>query len=322
MKRISIIIPCYNEQESLPIYFNEVDKVLPAIKDYSVEFILVNDGSKDKTLDIMNDLYTKRNDITIVNLSRNYGQNPALSAGLEASQSDYVILMDSDLQDPVTLLPEVAKKFAEGYDVVNLHRADRKKDTAFKRNTAGFFYRFINKIEGKEVIPENVNCFRGFSRRVVDEILKMSEKDRYLLHEIPLVGFKTAFIDFTREERSAGQSKYTLSKLVSYALDNISAGTKAPLYAPIKYGVFSFMFNCFAALALTVFYVLCMPEVNILGGFFVVQPLFYLFWIFTVTSLIISVIGVLGVYLHNILVNTRNRPCYLIDEIRRHEEKE
>ena len=322
MKSISIVIPCYNEEQTLPIYFKAVDEVLPQIKDYQVDFVLVNDGSKDNTLSVMNDIYLERNDVTIVNLSRNYGQNAAFTAGLKASKGDYVITMDSDLQDPVTLLPAIAEKFTEGYDAVAPHRSNRQKDSFFKRKTAAMFYSFINKIEGKHIIQENVNCFRGMSRKVVDKILELTESDRYLLHEVPLIGFKTCMLNFTREARSAGESKYTLKKLVNYALGNISAGTSNPLYVPIKFGAFSSFCTFFASLIMTVFYVLCYPTIGILGEFTLVQTLFFVSIISFSTSLIIFFIGVLGIYLHNILINTRNRPTYIIDTIRRPEDKE
>ena len=167
MKSISIILPCYNEEEALPLYFQNVDPIIKEIKDYNFNFILVNDGSKDKTLEVMNELYQKRDDIEIVNLARNFGQNPAIYAGLSVCDSDFTIVMDADLQDPVELIKTITEKFSEGYDVVSPHRANRKSDTWFKRTTAGLFYKFVNAIEGKKVIPENVNAFRGVSRRVV-----------------------------------------------------------------------------------------------------------------------------------------------------------
>lgn len=320
-KRISVIIPCYNEEKSLPLYFKAVDPVLLEIKDYDVDFVLVNDGSKDKTLKVMEDLYQSRNDITIVSLSRNYGQNPAFSAGLKVCRGDYAIMMDSDLQDPVTLLPKIAEKFTEGYEVVNPHRSDRTTDSAFKKDSAGFFYRFLNRLEGRKVIPENVNCFRGISRRAIDAINELTEKDRYLLSEVPLVGFKTCYIDFKREERSAGESKYNLKKMVKYALDNISSATAAPLYLPIKFGVFFTFLFLFTSVILTVFYFLSRFGVLATSS----SDIFALFmlasYIFLGLSILLDFLGLVAIYQHNILINTRNRPTYIIDFVKRHEEK-
>lgn len=321
MKTVSIIIPCYNEETVLPIYFEAVDKVIAGIEGFQVDFILVNDGSKDKTLDVMKELYRKRNDVNIVNLSRNFGQNPALTAGLASSTSDYVIMMDADLQDPVTMIPKICAKFAEGFEVVNPHRASRQTDTSFKRNTAAFFYRFTNSLEGREILPANVNCFRGLSRRAVDVIMALPEKDRLLVNEIPLVGFKTCQIDFEREKRKAGKSKYNIKKMINYAFDIISSGTTKPLYLPIKVGAVSSGVFFLSSLLLMIFYFL--GHYGVLS--FDVAPLA----LFTVISFVLFgiavllfFIGLLSIYLHNILINTRDRPTYCIDYIYRKEEKE
>lgn len=320
MKTISVILACYNEEESLPIYFKAVDPVIAELKDYKLEFVLVNDGSKDKTLEVMTKLYEERNDVTIVNESRNNGQNAAFSAGLASCSGDYAIMMDADLQDPVTMIPKIAEKFKEGYEVVNPHRVDRRKDSQFKRNTAGMFYKIINKLEGKKVIPENVNCFRGISRRAIDAINALTEKDRYILSEVPLVGYKTCFIDFAREERQAGESKYNLKKMVRYALDNMSSATSSPLYMPIKFGGATAIFWCFVALCMTALYIV--SYLGYMPGYEPIKVTMILSFLFLALSIIICFIGLLGVYLHNILINTRNRPTYIIDFVKRQEDKE
>jgi glycosyltransferase involved in cell wall biosynthesis len=313
MKTVSIILPCYNEEEALPRYFDAVDKVLPSIHDYQVNFILVNDGSKDKTLEVMNSLYQQRTDVTVCSLSRNFGQNAAFTAGLEVSKGDYCIMMDSDLQDPVTLIPEILEKFSQGYDVVNAHRADRSSDTAFKRDTAGLFYKIINKLEGKKVIPENVNCFRGISRKVVDKILALSEKDRCLLSEVPLIGYKTVYIDFTRDKRTAGKSKYSFRKLVRYALDNMSNITSRPLYAPAVFGGFMFVLSFLFSIVMTVLYILSYPSIHVIPAHEVYMVLLIIGVLFIGIGFLSCMIGILGIYLHNILINTRNRPNHIID---------
>jgi glycosyltransferase involved in cell wall biosynthesis len=315
MKLLSIVIPCFNEEEALPIYFDAVDKVLPEItkKDWEIEFVLINDGSRDKTLQVMEDLHNKRNDISYISLSRNFGQTAALSAGLSKARGELIIMMDVDLQDPVSLIPQMVEKYEEGYDVINAHRVDRSSDSSFKRNSASFFYEFINKLEGREVIPQNVNCFRGLSRRAVNEIVNLSEKDKLLLSEMSLIGYKNCYLDFKREERVAGVSKYSLKKLISYALDNISAGTTAPLYIPIKLGVFGCCFFFIAALAMTICYILSCNNVMNPGYIIYFQPCLILSWVFFGINIIIGFIGLLGVYMHNILINTRNRPAFIID---------
>ncbi len=320
MKTISVIIACYNEEESLPLYFEAVDKIIPTMKDYLLEFILVNDGSKDNTLQVMEKLNRERNDVIICSLSRNYGQNAAFSAGLKVSKGDYCIMMDSDLQDPVELIPQIAAKFDEGYDVVNPHRVDRSKDSTFKRDTAGLFYKIINKLEGKKVIPENVNCFRGISRKVVDHIVNLTEKDRCILSEVPLVGYKTTYIDFTRQERKAGKSKYNLKKMVLYALDNMSNITSRPLYLVAMIGGLITIFSLFSIVIMTIFFALSYPSVRILGGHEICLILFILSFVSLGVGIVVDFIGVISIYLHNILVNTRNRPTYIIDFVKEKEE--
>ncbi len=322
-KKVSIILPCYNEEQALPYYFEAVDPVIKNITDYSFEFVLVNDGSKDNTLEVMNDLYNKRNDIVVVSLSRNFGQNPAFSAGLKVCSGDYAILMDSDLQDPVTLISDICNKFSEGYEVVNPHRADRKTDSLIKRKTAGMFYRFINKIEGKNVAPENVNCFRGLSRRVIDEINALEEKDRQIRTEVPYVGYKTCQLDFRREKRSAGDSKYNMSKMFNLAFDNISSTTAKPLYYPIKFGAIMGGITLLSSIGLTIWYIIYLFYNNFfeISVGYTLQIVSIISWILFGVNVIIFFIGIIGIYLHNILINTRNRPNHIIDIIKRPEDK-
>lgn len=321
MKLVSIILPCYNEEESLPLYFNAVDKILPDIKDYTFEFILVNDGSKDKTFEVMNDLYEKRNDVTIVNESRNFSQNPAISAGLKTAKGDFAIIMDVDLQDPVELIKLICDKFTEGYEIVNPHRASRKEDSYFKRTTAGIFYKFVNKIEGKHIIPENVNCFRGLSRRALDLLLELPENDRYYVSLIPVIGLKSCTLDFVRQKREAGKSKYNISKLFTHAFNIISTSTLNPLYFPIKFGFVSSFLNGFVSLVLLILTLLSYNNVIPSSCFIYLLIAFMIFLVFFAISLVIFFIGINSLYLHNIVINTRRRPDTIISEVKRHEDK-
>lgn len=314
MKKVSVVLPCYNEQESLPLYFASVDPVLAKIKDYVFDFVLVNDGSKDKTLEVMKELHETRNDITVVNESRNYGQNAAFTAGLMTAKGDYVIMMDADLQDPVELLIAICEKFSEGYDVVNPHRASRETDSYFKRTTAGMFYRFINRLEGQKVIPENVNCFRGLSRKAVDALLSYPEKDRYYVSMVPLIGLKNCNIDFVRQKREAGESKYNISKMFTYAFNLISTTTAKPLYFPIKFGAISSGFTFLGFLTSLILWILSLtgvlPRIELYTRISLI-----LFSVFFACSLVIFFIGIVCLYLHNILINTRGRPTTTIDEV-------
>lgn len=314
MKKVSVVLPCYNEEESLPLYFKAVDPILKKITDYTFDFVLVNDGSKDKTYEVMKKLHEERKDITVVNESRNYGQNAAFTAGLMVAKGDYVIMMDADLQDPVELLISICEKFSEGYDVVNPHRASRQTDSYFKRTTAGIFYRFINRLEGKNVIPENVNCFRGLSRKAVDALLSYPEKDRYYVAMVPLIGLKNCNIDFVRQKREAGESKYNISKMFNYAFNLISTTTAQPLYFPIKFGAISSGFSFVGMLVSLVLWILSLVDVLPWDELYTRVALI-VFSIFFASFLVIFFIGIVCLYLHNILINTRGRPTTTIDEV-------
>lgn len=320
MKTVSIILACKNEQETLPIYFKAVDPIIKSIKDYAFDFIMVNDGSTDNTAKVMNDIYKKRNDVTIISFSKNFGQNPGIFAAFKQNKSDYVITMDCDLQDPVSLIKDICDKFTEGYEIVNPHRGDRKNDSWLKRTTAGMFYKVINKLEKKEAIPSNVNAYRGLSKRAVDEINKMSETDRLFMPTIPLVGFKSCEVDYVRGKRVAGKTNFNTDKLVTYALDNISVATSRPLFLASKFGVITSIIFFLSSLALLICYILglcqVMPAYSAITVFMIIS------FVFLAASVVITFVGINGLYEHNILINTRNRPMYVIDYIRTQQDKQ
>lgn len=319
MKTVTIVTPCYNEEATIEIFLKTLDPIVHDIEGYQFEYLFVNDGSKDKTLSVLEEQYKKRNDITIVNETRNFGQEPALYAGLKSAKGDYVICRDCDLQDNPSILPQICAKFSQGYDIVNPHRADRKKDSFFKRTTAAMFYNFINKVEGREAFPRNVNLFRGLSRRAVDTILALPESDRHFRVEYSYVGLKTATIEFVRGKRSAGESKYNLKALFNHAFNQLSSGTSRPLFLPILFGA---GLTCFNGLGFFIFLILfILANCSVLYGGWI-TPLFIVFSIFLARSILRIVRGVSMLYQHNILLNTRNRPTSVIDFVKRPEDKD
>lgn len=319
MKKVTIVVPCYNEEEALPLYFKAVDPVIEKITDFSFDFLLIDDGSKDHTWDIMNRLYVERDDVTIIKESKNFGQQNALFTALLAVKGDYVITMDVDLQDPVELIADICKKFSEGYDMVNPKRACRKEDGFLKRTTAGMFYRFVNCIEGKKVIPENVNNFRGMSRRVIDTINSMPEKDKNVIQMGSIVGFKTCEIDFARAKRDAGKTKYSYKRLFQVAFDIIASCTSRPLYFPVMFGG---VFTCFfsvSSLALLLCYIL--GQCGAMYPYSQITLWMVISFVFLGFSILSLFIGIIGVYLRNVLINTRNRPMAIVDVIKTPEDK-
>ena len=314
-KKISIVVPCYNEEEMLPLFIEAITPVLKSIENYAFELCFVNDGSKDKTLEILEQLHSSRDDVTYVSLAKNYGQNSAFRAGLENCSGDYAIMMDADLQNPVELIVEIAKKFDEGYDVVNPRMVSRKNDSGFKRSSASSFYSLANKIEGKEIIPDDVNCFRGISRRVIDAMLENMSAGSMVLMDVPQTGFKTCFIEYERGERAKGTSKYSLKKMIKYAFDNLSAGTFRPLYLILPINICVFFFASLVAITLTVLYILG------INGIIYSSPLYLVFMIISYVLLFIAFIGVqigiMAMYQRNILINSRMKKPYVVETVKK-----
>lgn len=318
MKTVTIITPCYNEEETIPLFVKNLDPILKGIQGYRFEYLFVNDGSKDGTLAVREKLYQERNDVTIVSESRNFGQESALYAGRKSAKGDFVIRRDCDLQDSPDILPLICGKFSEGYDIVNPHRANRKKDSFLKRCTAGRFYKFINFVEGKDSFPKNVNLFRGLSRRALDLLLSLPESDRHLMVEYAYIGLKTAHIDFVRGKRSVGKSKYNVKALFNHAFNQLSSGTSRPLFLPCFFGAFSTLFNGLGFFVFLILFIL--EQAKVIYGSYII-PLFLVFSLFLARSFIIDVLAVARLYEHNILLNTRNRPTTIIDFVKRPEDK-
>ncbi|MEI3533141.1 MAG: glycosyltransferase family 2 protein [Bacilli bacterium] len=200
MKLVSLVVPVYNEEEMLPIFFKKIEELFHDDDNYHYEFLLINDGSKDKTLDIIKEEAQKNDRLSYISFSRNYSQECAVEAGLRSAKGDVVIPLDCDFQDPPEVVFDMLKKYEEGYEVVNGKRSNRDDDTAMKKTTAGLFYKLTNKVAGKKVIEENVCFYRLMSRRVVDYINSLPEASRILRSQVPYIGFKTCDVFFARKK--------------------------------------------------------------------------------------------------------------------------
>ena len=245
MKLVSLVVPVYNEEEMLPIFFKKIEELFHDDDNYHYEFLLINDGSKDKTLDIIKEEAQKNDRLSYISFSRNYSQECAVEAGLRSAKGDVVIPLDCDFQDPPEVVFDMLKKYEEGYEVVNGKRSNRDDDTAMKKTTAGLFYKLTNKVAGKKVIEENVCFYRLMSRRVVDYINSLPEASRILRSQVPYIGFKTCDVFFARKKREAGKTKYNYSKLMGVAAKTFAASTANLLSFPFKIsigiGLFSFL---------------------------------------------------------------------------------
>ncbi len=315
MKLISIVVPMYNEAPVVTIFFERINQVLATIKNYRFEIVVVNDGSHDDTLTLLKEQQTRQANIVIVNLSRNFGHEPAVAAGLKVARGDAAIPMDADLQDPPELIVDLLTKFEEGYEVVNAKRASREDDSFMKRTTAKYFYAIIGKISGKVKIPNNVGHFRLISRRVLDEVNLLSEKNRVFRIEVPYVGYKTTEVLFKRPKRAGGESHYNYKSMFKLAGDAIASSTSTPLNWPIKFTVLlSVMFSLSSVTQLVLY---------ILGITNVMNPLSnntHLTWLaLNVVTLLFLImlffLSVMALYLARVFIETQNRPFYVIDEV-------
>lgn len=317
MKKITLVIPMYNEEAMVSLLFNALDeRLINSLKNnYDVEVVCVNDGSKDKTLELLKEEQKNHPELVIVNLSRNWGQEAAVSAGLLTATGDCVIPMDADLQDPPEIIPEMIKMWEDGYEVVNAVRVSRKKDTAFKRNSAGIFYRYLDKISPKVKIPQNVNNFRLLDRRVVDEVNALSESNRVLRVEIPFVGFKTGAVEIVRAKRAKGESHYPLTAMIKLAKDSIVSVSVKPLGISFTITIMLGILFLLSGISELVLFILQKCEVIT----FMNDLAFWMWLVINVllllSALICGILAIYGLYIGKIAEESTHRPSVIIKEV-------
>lgn len=311
MSLISFIVPCYNEEKSLQIFYDTVTPIFEGMGE-EYEIIFVNDGSKDTTLSVMKTLAEKDKRVKICSFSRNFGQQAALLCGIEQAKGDAVIAMDADLQDPPLVALEMIAKWKEGYEVVHGKRKKRKGETIFKKATAHIYYRFMRKITGME-IQRDSGDFKLYDRKVVDVLLSMNEHDRLLRAQIAWVGFKQTYIEFDRPERVAGETHYTLKKMWKLAQSGIFPNTDYTLTFPIKLGT---LLGVLSAICFAVFIVLACMKVAF-GGLMA--------WVFPsigmATAILLVCQGMANMHTAMIYREVQNRPKYILSEKINFEEK-
>ena len=304
MVKYSIIVPAYNEEKSLHLFYNAVTPLFESLNE-EYEMIFVNDGSRDATKEILKELCEKDKRVKACSFSRNFGQQAALLCGLEAASGEAVIAMDADLQDPPEVALQMIEKWKEGYEVVHGKRKKREGETVFKKATAHFFYRFMRKITGLDM-PKDVGDFKLYDRKVVNAILSLGEHDRLLRAQTTWVGFKQTCIEFDRPERVAGETHYTLKKMIKLAQSGIFPNTDYTLTLPIKLGIgLGFLsVACFIT-----FIILSCCNVWF-GGLTA--------WLFpaigTVTAILLVSQGLANIHTAMIYKEVQNRPKYVVAE--------
>jgi glycosyltransferase involved in cell wall biosynthesis len=300
----SIVIPLYNEEPNIPTLYQRLSEVMGGFgKDY--ELVFINDGSRDRTMELIKGLAQTDNRVKYINLSRNFGHQIAVSAGLDACLGDRVVIIDADLQDPPELIPEMDARMNDGFEVVYARRRKRIGESKAKLLTARFFYRILANIASIN-IPLDTGDFRIMDRKVVDVLKAMPEQNKFLRGQISWIGFQQTFVEYDRSERFGGKTGYTYAKMFRFALDGITSFSDAPLRLASWMG---FVVSGFAFLAL----------IYALWGKFIMHQSVP-GW----ASLIVSVLflggiqlislGVIGEYVSRISSNVKNRPLYVVDE--------
>ena len=308
MKRISVIVPCYNEAAAAPLFYGEINRVTDAAKRFDLELIFVDDGSKDDTLKVLRTLAERDKRVRYISFSRNFGKESAMLAGLRASTGDYAAILDADLQDPPSLLPEMfdfLEENAEEYDIVATRRVDRKGEPPIRSFFARKFYRLMNRISDTEIV-DGARDFRLMRRRVVDSVLELTETNRFSKGIFGWVGFKTHWIAYENRPRAAGETKWSFWKLLLYSLDGVTAFSTKPLAIASVCGI-AF---CVIALVMMLFVIVR----AIIWGDPVAGWPSLVTVILLLGGIQLFCIGILGQYLAKTYLETKRRPAYIVRE--------
>ena len=305
MKKISIIIPAYNEEESLPFLYERLEKLMNEIRNYEFEVLFVNDGSKDKTIQLIKELRKKDERICYVDFSRNFGKEIAMLAGLDYAKGDSVIFMDVDLQDPPELIPELIKYWEEGYDDVYARRKTREGETWLKKFTSKMYYKVLQSLT-RVPIQKDTGDFRLLDRRCVNALKKLRESQRCSKSMFSWIGYNKKEVLYDREPRIAGKTKWNYRKLIDLAIDGITSFTTSPLRVSTYLSIPTFIL-----LGVYFIYVIikCITQSVAIQAF---QAIILLILFFS--GIQIMLFGIVGEYLGRIFNETKNRPLYFVNE--------
>lgn len=306
-EKLEIVIPIYNEESCLNELFERLMTLKEKFVCVEISVIFVNDGSNDRSLKVLYDYAEKYDFFKIINLSRNFGHQMAVTAGLDYADADYIAIMDADLQDPPELIEDMYEKAKEGFDIVYGKRLTRKGESVFKKLTAEIFYGFINKMCDTE-IPANTGDFRLINKNVLTAVKQMREKHRFVRGMIPWLGFKSAPLFYHRDERYAGETKYSFKKMVKFALDAVFSFSNTPLRVATYFGWGIVVLGFLGAILLVYFRIFTSLYVSgitaviliiiIMGGF---QIIF---------------LGLVGEYIGRIFEESKNRPLYIVRDLK------
>ncbi|MCI8548472.1 MAG: glycosyltransferase family 2 protein [Bacilli bacterium] len=305
-EKISIVIPCYNEQETIPIFYKEVTKIADEMKDLDFELLFINDGSNDNTLNKIKELVKIDTRVRFISFSRNFGKEAAIYAGLEQAVGDYVTIMDADLQDPPSMLKEMYQVLKiEKYDMAGTRRVTRKGEPPIRSFFARCFYKIINKTSNIEMI-DGARDYRLMTRQVVNAVLLLKEYNRYSKGLFSFVGFKTKWLEYENVKRVAGESKWSFWKLFLYAIEGIVAFTTVPLSIAAILGLVICIVSFIAIIFIIVKTIIFTDPV---GGW----PSLVCILLF-MSGIQLLCMGIIGKYLAKTYLETKKRPIYIIKE--------
>lgn len=306
MELITIIVPCYNEEEALPLFYEEITKVAKTMKQVKFEFLFINDGSKDKTLPILRKMSENDSRVRYISFSRNFGKESAMYAGFEEANGDFVAIMDADLQDPPSLLPQMYQIIKdEEYDCVATRRVTRVGEPPIRSFFAHLFYKLINKISKTDIV-DGARDYRLMTRQMVDSILLMKEYNRFSKGIFGWIGFNTKWLDYENIERVAGETKWSFWKLFLYSLEGIVAFSTLPLTIASIFGIL-FCFIAFIMIIVIIIRTLVFGDPT--SGWPSLACI-----IFLVSGIQLFCIGIIGQYLSKTYLETKKRPIYIVKE--------
>tara|TARA_R110002072_G_scaffold100107_5_gene220398 strand:- start:22644 stop:23606 length:963 start_codon:yes stop_codon:yes gene_type:complete len=305
-KILSVVAPAYNEGEGLDEFYS---RLVESVKDLNIELeiIYVNDGSQDETIEIMSKQRNSDSRITIVDLSRNFGKEIALTAGLDHATGDAVVVIDTDLQDPPELIPKLVELWSDGYDVVNAKRIKRKGESSFKKISSFLYYRFLYQLSDVR-IPKDTGDFRLLNRNALDALLKLREKHRYMKGLFAWVGYSQTEITYERDERYVGETKWSFWNLLNLAFEGLTSFSVLPLRLASMVGIFS-------AIAGLIFAAIIIIKKMMFGDPVAGYPSLVVLITF-IGGIQLLALGIIGEYLGRVFNETKNRPLYLIKDIK------
>lgn len=305
MYTVDIIVPCYNEAEGLSIFYKETTNITSAVSDYNFNFIFVNDGSRDNTLDEILKLADVNDNVKYISFSRNFGKEAGIYAGLTYSSSDYVIVMDADLQHPPSLIPHMISGIKEGYDCVAARRTNRKGEAPVRSLFSKSYYKLSNKMTDINLVPGAVD-YRIMTRQMVNSILKLAEVQRFSKGIFEWVGFKTKWIPYENVERTIGSTKWSFWGLFKYAIDGITAFSVAPLRLVTGLG-FLISTGAFVYIIVTIIQTIAFG-ITVPGYVTTLSAVLFLGGIIELS------IGILGEYIGHIYVESKKRPVFIVKD--------